>query len=96
MSQILVELVKLANLIINITKSLACAKRIESILETETSLAEGASVKSDDNAPAVVFSHVSFKYDGAGEASLTDIDFTAERGETIGIIGGTAAEKPPL
>lgn len=96
MSQILVELVKLANLIINITKSLACAKRIESILETETSLAEGASVKSDDNAPAVVFSHVSFKYDGAGEASLTDIDFTAERGETIGIIGGTGSGKTSL
>lgn len=96
MSQILVELVKLANLIINITKSLACAKRIESILETETSLVEGTSVKSDDSAPAVVFSHVSFKYDGAGEASLTDIDFTAGRGETIGIIGGTGSGKTSL
>lgn len=96
MSQILVELVKLANLIINITKSLACAKRIESILETKTSLAEGTSIKADDSAPAVVFSHVSFKYDGAGEDSLTDIDFTAERGETIGIIGGTGSGKTSL
>lgn len=120
MSQILVELVKLANLIINITKSLACARRIESILKTEASLAEGhisdvqktkeKQKKSEDvscrsagkntsggqRTPAVTFSHVSFKYDGAGEESLTDIDFSAGRGETVGIIGGTGSGKTSL
>lgn len=96
MSQILVELVKLANLIINITKSLACAKRIESILKTEASLTEGTVTKPAEDAPAVVFDHVSFKYAGAGGEALTDIDFTAEHGETIGIIGGTGSGKTSL
>lgn len=97
MSQILVELVKLANLIINITKSLACAKRIESVLKMEASLKEGnASDGVSKAVPAVEFSHVCFKYDGAGEDSLTDIDFTVNKGETIGIIGGTGSGKTSL
>lgn len=102
MSQILVELVKLANLIINITKSLACAKRIETILKTETSLKEGsvgaeeANGKSGAKDEVVAFEHVNFKYAGAGEDSLTDIHFSAKRGETIGIIGGTGSGKTSL
>lgn len=106
MSQILIELVKLANLIINITKSLACAKRIGSVLKTETSMREGEDFESISKAmhgsnpskaaPAVEFCHVSFKYEGAGEASLTDIDFSVNKGETIGIIGGTGSGKTSL
>lgn len=98
MSQILVELVKLANLIINITKSLACAKRIEMILKTEASLKEGGACAGQEagTEEAVVFEHVDFKYAGAGEDLLTDIHFSAKRGETIGIIGGTGSGKTSL
>lgn len=98
MSQILVELVKLANLIINITKSLACAKRIEMILKTEASLKEGSAGAGQEagTEEAVVFEHVNFKYAGAGEDSLTDVHFSAKRGETIGIIGGTGSGKTSL
>lgn len=96
MSQILVELVKLANLIINITKSLACARRIESVLKTETSMAEGSRTDRGTDDAAVRFEHVTFKYAGAGEPSLTDINFTARRGQTIGIIGGTGSGKTSL
>lgn len=97
MSQILVELVKLANLIINITKSLACARRIESVLDTSSALSEGEVCESPDHeAPAVSFEHVDFAYTGAREDSLTDIHFTAQKGETIGIIGGTGSGKSSL
>lgn len=94
MSQILVELVKLANLIININKSIACGNRIGKILELEPSIRDGGGeAAAAGTAPAVEFSHVGLIYAGAGEESLTDIDFTAERGETIGIIGGTGSGK---
>lgn len=96
MSQILVELVKLANLIININKSVACGNRIEAVLEMQPSIlrevkADGADVT--EMTPAVAFSHVGLAYAGAGEEALTDIDFRAESGQTIGIIGGTGSGK---
>jgi ATP-binding cassette subfamily B multidrug efflux pump len=95
MSQILVELVKLANLIITITKALACANRIQTVFETKTSMTEGG--KTWDTADhSVEFAHVSFAYAGAREESLTDIHFRAESGETIGIIGGTGSGKSSL
>ena len=96
MSQILVELVKFANLIINITKSVACAGRISSVLEMPVESGEGtASVNSEcDN--AVEFRNVSFAYAGAGDNSLEEISFTAAKGETIGIIGSTGSGKTTL
>ena len=93
MSQILVELIKLANLIININKSLACANRIESVLEMESSLADGSKTYKDAAETAVEFSHVGLVYARGGEEALTDINFTVKRGETVGIIGGTGSGK---
>lgn len=95
MSQILVELIKMANLIIQITKALACAKRIESILAVENSqqieeLTQQAKAETDD---VIRFDHVGLTYQGGGEESLTDIDFTVKKGQTIGIIGGTGSGK---
>lgn len=107
MSQILVELVKLANLIININKSIACGNRIQAIFEMEPSITKDG-VREEESGreqegtgeeavcadiPAVEFSHVSLVYTGAGEEALTDIHFKAKRGETIGIIGGTGSGK---
>lgn len=119
MSQILVELVKLANLIVTITKALASANRVDSIMELETSMPDTAAAESrkedtivietdplekrtgnqQNNAPAdeaVRFDHVSLTYKNAGEESLTDINFSVKRGETIGIIGGTGSGKSSL
>ena len=126
LSQILVELIKLANLIVTITKAVSCEKRLEKVLDMEgepSVLAEeGVSESSasdegiapvdsgkkavcgnDDRetAPAdpeeeIRFDHVTLTYDGAGAPSLTDIDFTVRRGETIGIIGGTGSGKTSL
>ena len=95
MSQILVELIKMANLIIQITKALACAKRIESILAVENSqqiedLTQQAKAETDD---VIRFDHVGLTYQGGGEESLTDIDFAVKKGQTIGIIGGTGSGK---
>ena len=95
MNQILVELVKLANLIINITKSVACGNRIQSVLEIPSSMKNG----SDTNlarADEVVFDHVGLTYAQAGTESLTDIDFSVKAGQTIGIIGGTGSGKSSL
>ena len=102
MSQILVELVKLANLIVNVTKSLACANRISEVLETEASIkevsdgriTESDSTVSDEN--SVVFSKVGMKYPGALEESLSNLDFKVKRGQTIGVIGGTGSGKSSL
>ena len=96
MSQILVELIKLANLIIQITKALACAKRIESIFEVENSqqievLTQQVNTKNTED--VIRFEHVGLTYQGGGDESLTDIDFTVKRGQTIGIIGGTGSGK---
>ncbi len=102
MSQILVELVKMANLIIQLTKALACAKRVESIFAITSSMNDGTLEKDDtsvinkentDKNAAIVFDHVSLTYSGGGDESLTDINFTVQKGETIGIIGGTGSGK---
>ncbi|MCI8974155.1 MAG: ABC transporter ATP-binding protein [Lachnospiraceae bacterium] len=100
MSQILVELVKMANLIIQLTKALACAKRVEGIFEITSSMKSGTFDRNDIEAmnegeenPAFFFDHVSLTYSGGGEESLTDIDFVVNKGETVGIIGGTGSGK---
>ena len=95
MSQILVELVKLANLIILINKAIACGNRIEEVLETKSTIENNpnADTKRAVGDDSVTFSHVSMSYASTSEEALTDIDFTAKRGETIGIIGGTGSGK---
>ena len=101
MSQILVELVKLANLIITINKAIACGNRIEAVLETEAGMTEPSETKgvqktSGSHVPVVEFDHVSLTYPGAGAESLSDIHFRVMRGQTIGIIGGTGSGKSSL
>lgn len=93
MSQILVELVKLANLIVTISKSLACASRISDMMDTSVSSDEGVQYIGDGS---VVFDNVSFRYDGAGDMSLKNVSFTAKHGDTVGIIGGTGDGKSTL
>ena len=94
MSQILVELIKLADLIINITKSIACAKRISAVFDIPAGQ-EQTDGTPDGGEAAVEFKNVSFKY-GAGENVLSDISFTAQQGQTVGIIGGTGSGKTSL
>ena len=102
MSQILIELVKLANLIITITKALACANRIQSVFEIESSmtweqkLTESEESVNGDTEDEVVFDHVCLTYAGAGAESLTDLDFRVKKGQTVGIIGGTGSGKTSL
>lgn len=101
MLQIIVELIKLASLIITLNKSLACAGRVAGVLAVEPSMSypDGASVGATDapqDADAVRFENVSFTYKNAGAASLTDVSFSAARGETIGVIGGTGSGKSTL
>ena len=96
MNQILVELVKLANLIITVTKAVACGNRIQSVFEEETGMSEGNLTwpkEEQHTMPVVEFDHVNLRYTGSGEDSLTDISFRAMPGETIGIIGGTGSGK---
>lgn len=97
MSQILVELVKLANLIITVTKSVACAGRLEAVLELPGGLSSPAAlpdgVRPDPEAPAVSFEHCSLRYGETGDLALSDIHFSAAPGETIGLIGGTGSGK---
>lgn len=95
MSQILVELIKMANLIITMTKAAACANRVESILEIVPSQ-ENGKVSSSGLSGKVEFRDVSAQYAGASEPSLEHISFTAEPGQTIGIIGGTGSGKTTL
>jgi len=99
MGQILVELIKLANLIVTVTKAIACGNRIQSIFEvpqgeTRETPAEDAGGSTGEE--MVVFSHVGLTYQDASEESLTEISFTARRGETIGVIGGTGSGKSSL
>ena len=99
MSQILVELVKLANLIITITKALACADRVAGVFEikNEESLPEAYRVSEKrKDAPFLEFDHVSLTYAGAGAETLHDMSFVVNRGETVGIIGGTGSGKSSL
>lgn len=93
MSQILVELVKLANLIITVTKAIACGNRVQSIFEMETSMVDGNGSKKEDTGYTVEFRNVSMRYKGAGADTLTGIDYKAKPGDTIGIIGGTGSGK---
>ena len=93
MSQILVELVKLANLIITVTKAIACGNRVQSIFEMETSMVDGNGSKKEDTGYTVEFRNVSMRYKGAGADTITGIDFKAKPGDTIGIIGGTGSGK---
>lgn len=95
MSQILVELIKLANLIITITKAVACGNRVAAVLETEPSMTVQPETFGDDR-HTVEFRDVSFRYSSGGENALSDIDFTADPGQTIGIIGGTGSGKTTL
>lgn len=101
MSQILVELIKLANLVISVTKALACANRIDSVFAVKSGMADGVesidNSKQNDNKENVVeFRNVSLKYEGAGAESLTDISFSIKKGQTVGIIGGTGSGKSSL
>ena len=97
MSQILVELIKLANLIINITKSVACGNRIQSVFEIRSSLdAPEQAPAPKDFSYAVEFDHVTLRYANAGDDSLSDISFAARPGETIGVIGSTGSGKSSL
>ncbi len=97
MSQILVELVKFANLIINITKSVACAGRISAVLELETEDGHKGNSHIDETAENIVeFDNVSFAYAGSGENSLENISFAVKKGETVGIIGSTGSGKTTL
>ena len=98
MSQILVELVKLANLIILITKSIACGNRIQEVLEVEPSIVNTTSeyVQPVEGADAVEFINVGMKYKGASEESLSNMNFQIKKGQTVGIIGGTGSGKSSL
>lgn len=95
MSQILVELIKLANIVITITKALACAGRIESILKIESSVCHNDN-SGVCNSNAVEFDNVSLTYKNAAEDSLSGISFAAEKGQVIGVIGGTGSGKTSL
>ena len=94
MSQILVELIKLANLLVTITKALACADRIKNVFEQESTLEHNDNKANSDS--YIEFKNVSLKYRNAGDMSLTDINFTANKGDVIGVIGGTGSGKSSL
>ena len=100
MNQILVELVKLANLIVQVSKALACAGRVQAVLDTKPGMQfpqeVSGEVPAEKQNDAVRFDHVGLTYAGAGAPSLTDISFTAEKGQTIGVIGGTGSGKSSL
>ena len=96
MSQILVELIKLANLIISITKALASASRIADVLSIESTENMGTLTKGKDTDIAVEFCSASLSYSGSSEASLDPISFAVRKGETVGIIGGTGSGKTTL
>ncbi len=100
MNQILVELVKLANLIVSISRALASLGRVEQVLDTKTAMEFPKTTQEtageDSGKEAVRFDHVGLTYAGAGAESLTDISFAARKGQTIGIIGGTGSGKSSL
>lgn len=96
MSQILVELIKLANLIISITKALASAARIQSVFDVKSSQESGKETSGVGSDFAVEFSNVTLQYKNSGAPSLTDISFKVKKGDTVGIIGGTGSGKTSL
>lgn len=98
MSQILVELVKLANLVVLLTRAIASMCRVSQVLDTPSTMAFPEKPVSADAASdvAVAFDHVSLRYQGAGAESLSDVTFTAKKGQTIGVIGGTGSGKTTL
>ena len=98
MSQILVELVKLANLVVLLTRAIASMGRVSQVLDTPSTMAFPEKPVSADAASdvAVAFNHVSLRYQGAGAESLSDVTFTAKKGQTIGVIGGTGNGKTTL
>lgn len=98
MSQILVELIKLANLIISVTKAMACFNRIQDVFHIEPSMKEGTKTvaAAGNTTPAVEFKNVSFTYAGGGDYAVENISFKAMPGQTIGIIGGTGSGKSTL
>lgn len=98
MSQILVELIKLANLIISVTKAMACFNRIQDVFHIEPSMKEGTKTvaAAGNTTPAVEFKNVSFTYAGGGDHAVENISFKAMSGQTIGIIGGTGSGKSTL
>ena len=100
MLQIIVELIKLASLIITLNKSVACAGRVAGVLAVEPSMtypdSSAAAAEAEQGSDAVRFDHVSFTYKNAGAASLTDVSFSAAHGETVGVIGGTGSGKSTL
>lgn len=101
MSQILVELIKLANLIISVTKALACANRIDEIFCVQSEMVDGKiDIKKQEDSntqtPIIEFKNVSLRYKGGGEEAISDINFKVNKGETIGVIGGTGSGKSSL
>ncbi len=96
MTQILVELIKMANLIITVTKALACAKRISAVMSETTDMTVELGHEADNTLPFVSFKGVSFAYSGASGEVLSGVDLDAERGELVGIIGGTGSGKSSL
>ena len=98
MSQILVNLLRLADLVISVTRALASGMRVNEILNTQTSMADPdtRTLPTDSGSDAVCFQNVTFTYRSAGGPSLTDVSFTAHPGETIGVIGGTGSGKTTL
>ena len=96
MAQIVVELIKLASLIITIDKSIACADRVQNVFEIHSSISYPTQSQTNDSDCTIQFDHVSFRYAGASENSLNDISFTLNKGQTLGIIGATGAGKSTL
>jgi ABC-type multidrug transport system fused ATPase/permease subunit len=95
MSQILVELIKLANLIVTVTKAVACGNRVQGVFEIKSSIKQGE-ISSNNREGTVEFKGVSLRYANASENSLDNVDFSVKSGETIGIIGGTGSGKTSL
>ncbi len=96
MGQILVELIKLANLVLTMTKAIASGNRVSELLELKSSMADGSVVTFDKTEDHVVFDNVCMRYEGDSEDSLENISFSVKRGEKIGIIGGTGSGKSSL
>lgn len=96
LTQILIALIALAQLVVTLTKALASGARISGVLELEPDMAEGTETEFDDNAPVLEFDNVSFCYNGSSEAALENISFRMKKGQSVGIIGGTGSGKSTL